>query len=486
MPARALMFQGTGSDVGKSLIVAGLARALTRRGHKVRPFKPQNMSNNAAVTADGGEIGRAQALQARAAGVPPSVHMNPVLLKPQSEIGAQIVVQGRVVGSAKAAAYQHMKRDLLPAVLDSFARLKAEADIVLVEGAGSASEINLRVNDIANMGFARAADVPVVLIGDIDRGGVIASLVGTKTVIAPEDAALICGFIVNKFRGDPSLFADGMGRITALTGWQALGLVSYFAEARLLPAEDALALDSARPAKANGRVRIAVPILPHIANFDDLDPLDAEPAVDLVRVRPGTALPGDADLVLLPGSKATIADLAALRATGFDIDIAAHLRRGGKVLGLCGGYQMLGRTIADPNGIEGAAGSVEGLGLIDVETTLSDEKRLEPVSGLTSDSVPFSGYEMHMGVTEGADRARPFARLADGSPEGAISADGQVIGTYVHGLFTDDRQRAAWLARFAGGSTNVAYEALVERTLDALAGHLATHIDLDRLLKAAR
>jgi adenosylcobyric acid synthase len=486
MPARALMFQGTGSDVGKSLIVAGLARTLTRRGHKVRPFKPQNMSNNAAVTADGGEIGRAQALQARAAGVPSSVHMNPVLLKPQSEIGAQIVVQGRVVGSAKAAAYQHMKRDLLPAVLDSFARLKAEADIVLVEGAGSASEINLRANDIANMGFARAANVPVVLIGDIDRGGVIASLVGTKTVIAPEDAALICGFIVNKFRGDPSLFADGMARITALTGWQALGLVSYFAEARLLPAEDALALDSARPAKANGRVRIAVPILPHIANFDDLDPLDAEPAVDLVRVRPGTALPGDADLVLLPGSKATIADLAALRATGFDIDIAAHLRRGGKVLGLCGGYQMLGRTIADPNGIEGAAGSVEGLGLIDVETTLSDEKRLEPVSGLTSDSVPFSGYEMHMGVTEGADRARPFARLVDGSPEGAISADGQVIGTYVHGLFTDDRQRAAWLARFAGGSTNVAYEALVERTLDALAGHLATHIDLDRLLKAAR
>jgi adenosylcobyric acid synthase len=486
MPARALMFQGTGSDVGKSLIVAGLARALTQRGHKVRPFKPQNMSNNAAVTADGGEIGRAQALQARAAGVPSSVHMNPVLLKPQSEIGAQIVVQGRVVGSAKAAAYQHMKRDLLPAVLDSFARLKAEADIVLVEGAGSASEINLRANDIANMGFARAADVPVVLIGDIDRGGVIASLVGTKVVIAPEDAALICGFIVNKFRGDPALFADGMARITTLTGWQALGLVPYFAEARLLPAEDALALDAAQPAKTNGRVRIAVPILPHIANFDDLDPLDAEPAVDLVRVRPGTALPGDADLVLLPGSKATIADLAALRATGFDIDIAAHLRRGGKVLGLCGGYQMLGRTIADPNGIEGAAGSVEGLGLIDVETTLSDEKRLKPVSGLTSDGVPFSGYEMHMGVTEGADRARPFARLADGSPEGAISADGQVTGTYVHGLFADDQQRAAWLAPFAGGATNVAYEALIERTLDALADHLATHIDLDRLLKAAR
>ncbi len=486
MPARALMFQGTGSDVGKSLIVAGLARALARRGLKVRPFKPQNMSNNAAVTTDGGEIGRAQALQARAAGVPPSVHMNPVLLKPQSEVGAQIVVQGRVVGSAKAAAYQHMKRDLLPAVLDSFARLKNEADIVLVEGAGSASEINLRTNDIANMGFARAADVPVVLIGDIDRGGVIASLVGTKAVIAPDDAALIHGFIVNKFRGDPALFADGMARIAALTGWQALGLVPHFADARLLPAEDALALDAVRPVKANGRVRVAVPILPHIANFDDLDPLDAEPAVDLVRVRPGSALPGDADLVLLPGSKATIADLTTLRAAGFDIDIAAHLRRGGKVLGLCGGYQMLGRTIADPNGVEGTPGRVEGLGLLDVETMLSDEKRLEPVSGVTGDGVPFSGYEMHIGVTEGADCSRPFARLADGSPEGAISADGKVTGTYVHGLFADDRQRAAWLARFSAGATNVAYETMVERTLDALGDHLAAHIDIDRLLKAAR
>jgi len=486
MPARALMFQGTGSDVGKSLIVAGLARAFTLRGLKVRPFKPQNMSNNAAVTADGGEIGRAQALQARAARLAASVHMNPVLLKPQSEIGAQIVVQGRVYGSAKAAAYQKMKPELLPFVLDSYARMKAEADVVLIEGAGSAAEINLRANDIANMGFARAADVPVVLVGDIDRGGVIASLVGTKVVIAPEDAALICGFIVNKFRGDPALFADGVARIAQLTGWQALGLVPFFPETRLLPAEDALALDAARPAKADARVRIAVPILPHIANFDDFDPLDAEPAVELVRVWPGTALPGDADLILLPGSKATIADLEALRAAGFHIDIAAHRRRGGMVLGLCGGYQMLGRTVADPDGIEGPPATVEGLGLLDVQTTLSNDKRLEPVSGTTGDGVSFSGYEMHMGVTEGQDRARPFARLADGSPEGAISADGRVIGTYVHGLFADDRQRAAWLGRFAAGPAAIGYEDLVERTLDALAAHLAAHIDLDRLLKLAR
>jgi adenosylcobyric acid synthase len=486
MPARTLMFQGTGSDVGKSLIVAGLARALTSRGFSVRPFKPQNMSNNAAVTADGGEIGRAQALQARAARVPPSVHMNPVLLKPQSEIGAQIVVQGRVRGSAKAAAYQTMKRDLLPAVIESYEKLRKEADIVLVEGAGSASEINLRANDIANMGFAQAARVPVVLIGDIDRGGVIASLVGTKAVIAPEDAALIEGFIVNKFRGDPALFAAGMDRIAQMTGWRALGLVPFFADAHSLPAEDALALDQPRPAKAGAKLRIAVPILPHIANFDDLDPLEAEPAVDLVRVRPGTPLPGNADLVLLPGSKATIADLAALHAAGFDIDIAAHRRRGGSVLGLCGGYQMLGRAIADPDGIEGPPGKVEGLGLIDVETVLSSDKRLEAVRGTTSDGTPFTGYEMHMGVTEGPDRVRPFARLADGSAEGATSADGRVLGSYVHGLFADDRQRSAWLTRFGAGTATTHYDDLVERTLDALAAHLTTHLDIDALLTLAR
>jgi adenosylcobyric acid synthase len=376
--ARALMFQGTGSDVGKSLIVVGLARAFANRGLKVRPFKPQNMSNNAAVTADGGEIGRAQALQALAARVAPSVHMNPVLLKPQSETGAQIVVQGRVRGTAKAAAYQKMKPELLPAVLESFAKLRKEADLVLVEGAGSASEINLRANDIANMGFARAADTAVILIGDIDRGGVIASLVGTKAVIDAADAALIRGFIVNKFRGDPALFAEAMTFIAARTGWDALGLVPFFPEARLLPAEDALALEQVPARKPNAKLRIAVPILPHIANFDDLDPLDAEPAVEVVRVRQGGALPADVGLVLLPGSKATIADLAALRAAGFDIDIAAHARRGGFVLGLCGGYQMLGRRIADPDGIEGPAGVAAGLGLLDVETVLTGDKRLEP------------------------------------------------------------------------------------------------------------
>ncbi len=484
--ARALMFQGTGSDVGKSLIVAGLARAFANRGLRVRPFKPQNMSNNAAVTADGGEIGRAQALQARAARTPPSVDMNPVLLKPQSEIGAQIIVQGRVHGVAKAAAYQQLKPELMEFVLASFARLKDDADLVLVEGAGSASEVNLRANDIANMGFARAAEAPVVLIGDIDRGGVIASLVGTKAVIDPADAALIRGFLVNKFRGDPALFADGMARIARATGWEALGLVPFFADARLLPAEDTLALDAPRTAKPGARVRIAVPILPHIANFDDLDPLEAESAVELLRVRPGSALPGDADLVILPGSKATIADLAALRAAGFDIDIAAHARRGGRVLGLCGGFQMLGRAVADPDGLEGPPATVAGLGLLGVETRLAAPKRLEPAHGETSDGAPFAGYEMHMGVTAGPDCARPFARLADGSPDGAISPDGRVAGTYIHGLFADDRQRTAWLARLSAGPSSLAYDHMVDDVLDRLAAHLATHIDLERLLSLSR
>jgi adenosylcobyric acid synthase len=485
MAARALMIQGTGSDVGKSLIVAGLARAFADRGMRVRPFKPQNMSNNAAVTADGGEIGRAQALQARAARVAPSVHMNPVLLKPQAETGAQVVVRGKVIGSAPAAVYQEMKPALLGQVLESFALLRRDADLVLVEGAGSASEVNLRSNDIANMGFARAAGVPVVVVADIDRGGVVASLVGTKAVLAAADAAMITGFIVNKFRGDPRLFDAGIDAIATATGWLALGLVPFFPDAGLLPAEDALALD--RPVRRrDGKIRIAVPILPRIANFDDLDPLAAEPAVELMHVKPDAALPGDADLVILPGSKATIADLEVLRASGLETDIRAHVRRGGLLLGLCGGYQMLGRTIADPDGIEGPPGKVDGLGLLDVETVLIGDKRLAPVSGTTADGLPFKGYEMHIGVTKGPDRARPFALLAGGADEGARSPNGRVFGTYTHGLFANDAQRSAWLARLGAGPATIAYDDLIESTLDRLAAHIAQHVDLDRLLSLSR
>ncbi len=480
------MFQGTGSDVGKSLIVAGLCRALTNRGLTVRPFKPQNMSNNAAVTADGGEIGRAQALQARACRIPASVDMNPVLLKPQSDIGSQVVVLGQVVGNATARDFQGMKTGLLPTIIESFVRLKDQADIVLVEGAGSAAEVNLRANDIANMGFARAADVPVILIGDIDRGGVIAQIVGTKTVIDPADSAMIAGFLVNKFRGDPALFTAGMDIITGHTDWPALGLIPYFREAGWLPAEDAVALDK-RGTDSDGAITIAVPRLAHIANFDDLDPLKLEPSVRLVMVQPGEPLPGDADLVILPGSKATLADLADFRRNGWDIDLQAHARRGGKILGLCGGYQMLGSIVADPEGIEGPPGSAEGLGLLDIETVLSGDKTLTEVTGTSNgDGVSFRGYEMHVGRTAGADCERPLLRFADGRMDGAVSADGRIHGTYVHGLFVDDLQRSAWIGWLGGSTGNIGYEAEIDRVLDALAAHLSRHIDIERLITIAR
>lgn len=483
--AKALMLQGTGSDVGKSLIVAGLCRAFTNRGLRVRPFKPQNMSNNAAVTADGGEIGRAQALQARACRVATCVDMNPVLLKPQGGDGAQIVVQGRVIGKARARDYQALKPKLLPAVLESFERLGAEADLVMIEGAGSASEINLRENDIANMGFARAADVPVILLGDIDRGGVIAQIVGTKAVLDPADADLVVGFLVNKFRGDASLFDEGMKLIERRTGWPGLGLVPYCAAAARLPAEDSLGL--ARNEPRNGPIVVAVPVLPGIANFDDLDPLQLESEVSLVMVKRGRPLPAAAALVILPGSKTTIADLAAFCAEGWDIDLRAHLRRGGHVLGLCGGYQMLGRSIADPLGLEGTAGSVEGLGLLDVATELTEEKVLAPVRGADArDGASFEGFEMHLGRTFGPDRARPLLQFDDGRTEGAVSADGRVAGTYVHGLFGAPVQRSAWLARLGGTGSGASYEDAVECALDEIAAHLEAHVDLDRLLTLAR
>ncbi len=480
------MIQGTGSDVGKSLIVAALCRAFTRRGYRVRPFKPQNMSNNAAVTADGGEIGRAQAVQARACGVPPSVHMNPVLLKPHSGTGSQVVVRGKVAGQAEARAYQAWKAALMPPVLDSFARLKAEADLVIVEGAGSASEINLRANDIANMGFSRAADVPVVLLGDIDRGGVIAQIVGTRAVLDPADAAMVAGFLVNRFRGDPTLFADGMALIAERTGWAALGLVPHCPAAALLPAEDSLALRAWRP-NADGTLVIAVPLLPGVSNFDDLDPLRHEPAVRLVTVRTGAVLPAEATLVVLPGSKTTVADLVAFRREGWDIDLAAHVRRGGHVVGLCGGYQMLGLSVDDPDGVEGPPGRVDGLGYLPVRTVLTGSKRLAPVSG-EANGAPFAGYEMHMGETTPADGAapRPCARFDDGRVDGAVSADGRVSGCYVHGLFADDRQRAALLARLGAASDGGSYEAAQEAALDAVAAHVAAHVDLDRLIAIAR
>ncbi|MCB1381659.1 MAG: cobyric acid synthase [Notoacmeibacter sp.] len=481
--ARALMIQGAGSNVGKSMLVAGLCRAAVKRGLTVRPFKPQNMSNNAAVTVDGGEIGRAQALQALACGVAPHTDMNPVLLKPETDTGAQVVVQGQRIATLKARDFAALKPKLMAPVLESFNRLKASCDLVIVEGAGSPAEVNLRANDIANIGFARAANVPVIIAGDIDRGGVIAQLVGTKAVLDPADAAMIAGFLINKFRGEPSLFDDGYRLISEQTGWRGCGVLPWFADAGKLPAEDALDIGSGR--KPGARVKIACLALSRIANFDDLDPLKLEPAVDLVMVRAGEAIPGDCGLVILPGSKSTRGDLAFLRKQGWDIDLATHVRRGGHVLGICGGYQMLGRTIADPDGLEGTPGTDAGLGLLDVETVMKPDKRLTTVEAVHAASgSPFSGYEIHIGVTDGPDRARAFAHV-DGQAEGAMSPDGRVTGSYLHGMFADDRFRAAFLAGF-GASGSLAYGAAVEQTLDALAAHMEAHLDVDAMLALAR
>ena len=477
------MVQGTGSNVGKSVLVAGLARAFARQGLSVRPFKPQNMSNNAMATPEGGEIGRAQALQALACGVEPHTDMNPVLLKPETDKGAQVVVQGRRLTTVKARDYAALKPQLLASVLDSYRRLAAKADLVLVEGAGSPAEINLRAGDIANMGFAEAADLPVILAGCIDRGGVIAQIVGTHTVLPPADRARIRAFLVNKFRGDPALFAGGYAEIEDRTGWPGLGTVPWFADAHLLPAEDAADI---RPNRTGGGLRIVCPALSRIANFDDLDPLSQTPGVQVRMIRPGQPLPGDADLVILPGSKSTRGDLAFLRQQGWDIDLAAHVRRGGRVLGICGGYQMLGRTIADPDGIESAPGSTPGLGLLDVETVMHPEKRLGPVGAThIATGQPVQGYEIHIGRTAGPDCARPLFRVGD-RPEGATSPDGRIQGAYLHGLFASDGFRTAYLTALGATPGPFDYSATVDATLDRLADHLAAHLDLPRLLDIAR
>ncbi|MFC3581421.1 cobyric acid synthase [Sphingomonas hylomeconis] len=480
----AVMLQGTGSDVGKSVLVAGLCRVFANRGLRVRPFKPQNMSNNAAVTADGGEIGRAQALQAIACRTAPHVDMNPVLLKPQSDRTAQLVVGGRARGTMAAGDFWRRKPDLLGEVLGAYHRLSAEADIVVVEGAGSPAEINLRRSDIANMGFARAADVPVVLVGDIDRGGVIAALVGTQAVIDPADAAMIRGFIINKFRGDPALFDDGLLAIAERTGWCSIGVVPWLADAARLPAEDAVALG--RDAGGGAGPLIAVPMLSRIANFDDFDALAHEPGVRLTMIPPGQPLPGDAALVILPGTKATIADLAFLRAQGWDGDLAAHVRRGGRMLGICGGYQMLGRTIADPAGIEGVAGTVAGLDLLPIDTVIAGDKTTRPIEGrFVAGEAGFGGYEIHAGVTTVDPGAPPLLRFADGTFDGASARDGRIAGCYVHGLFDRAEARAHLIATLGAASDGTERREEIDHALDAIAATLEDVLDIDAILTIA-
>lgn len=480
---KAIMIQGTGSNVGKSMLVAGLCRAAKRRGLSVAPFKPQNMSNNAAVTADGGEIGRAQALQALASGLAPHTDMNPVLLKPETDVGSQVIVQGKRLATVKAREYAKLKPTLMASVLDSFERLKSQYDLVIVEGAGSPAEVNLRPGDIANMGFAEAAGVPVILCGDIDRGGVIAQVVGTQAVMDAADNARVAGFMINKFRGDPSLFDDGYSMITDHTGWRGFGVCPWFGDAWRLPAEDALDI---RSGPQNGGLKVVCLTLSRIANFDDMDPLAQEPGVSLVMLKAGEVIPADADLVIVPGSKSTRGDLAFLRAQGWDVDLLSHHRRGGHVLGICGGYQMLGTVIRDPDGIEGAAGESAGLGLLDVETQMIPDKRLAQVQAVhAATQVPFTGYEIHIGRTDGRDCQRPFA-VVDGRAEGAQSFDGRVNGSYLHGMFSDDTWRAAFLSAFGVQASGVAYADGVIRALDDLADHVEAHLDVDGILAAAR
>ncbi|MEM6482143.1 MAG: cobyric acid synthase [Pseudomonadota bacterium] len=479
--SRSIMIQGAGSNVGKSVMVAGLARAFRNRGLSVAPFKPQNMSNNAAVTVDGGEIGRAQALQAWASGREPIVDMNPVLLKPESETGAQVIVHGQRFDTLRARDYARVKPRLMAPVIESFDRLASTCDLLLVEGAGSPAEINLRSGDIANMGFAEAAGVPVVLIGDIDRGGVIAQVVGTQAILPEADENRIKAFIINKFRGDVRLFDQGVREIVSRTGWPSLGVVPWFEEAWRLPAEDILDIRSSTRA---GKVKIVVPRLARIANFDDLDPLSSEPDLSVEIIPPGRALPGDADMVMIPGSKSTIADLDAFRTNGWDIDLQAHVRRGGRVLGVCGGYQMLGREIADPDGIEGPPGSVKGLGHLDVKTVMQPEKRLARTDATylpTGD--PVNGYEIHLGHTSGPDCARAWLKIGTRS-EGAASENGRIRGCYLHGLFASDTFRSATLAEI-GAASQIDFTASVDDTLDRLAEHLEQHLDLDLLLSLA-
>ena len=478
---RSIMIQGTGSNVGKSVLVAGLARAYTRRGLRVSPFKPQNMSNNAAVTENGGEIGRAQALQARAAKRPTHTDMNPILLKPETDTGAQIIVQGQRAGTMKADDYRKDKSKLLGAALESFDRLCEDADLVLIEGAGSPAETNLRKEDIANMGFACVANVPVVLIGDIHRGGVIAQIVGTQAVLNAGDLSMIQGFAINRFKGDVSLFDEGRDDIASRTGWPCLGVVPWFHDAWKLPAEDMMDIRT----HSGGACKIVVPQLERMANFDDLDPLSTEPGVTVEIIPAGRPLPRDAELVLIPGSKSTIGDLAYFRAQGWDIDLFAHVRHGGHVLGLCGGYQMLGITISDPDGFDGHPGTVSGLGLLDVSTTMVSQKQVTMRTATAlPDGEPVIGYEIHMGRTVGPDCVRAWLQI-DGRPEGAVSANGRVRGSYLHGLFTSDAFRASYLARL-GVTSESAYEDGVEQVLDDLADHLEQHMDLEMILSLAQ
>ena len=470
-----LMVQGTTSDAGKSTLVTALCRWLTRQGVRVVPFKPQNMALNSAVTAEGGEIGRAQAVQAQAAGLAPHTDMNPVLLKPNSDTGAQVIIHGRAVTSMNAVAYHDYKAIAMQAVLASHQRLCEQFPVVMVEGAGSPAEINLRAGDIANMGFAEAVDCPVILIADINRGGIFAHLVGTLELLSPTEQARVKGFIINRFRGDIALLQPGLDWLEQRTGKPVIGVLPYVLDLHL-EAEDGI--DQRQTDKVEQVLNVVVPVLPRISNHTDFDPLRLHPQVNLQFVGPGQPIP-PADLIILPGSKSVRSDLAYLRANGWDTAIRRHLRYGGKVMGICGGLQMLGEQVHDPLGLEGAAGSSDGLGLLAFSTELAAEKQLRNVRGhLTMESAAVSGYEIHAGVTTGAALELPAVHLQDGRCDGAQSVDGHVLGTYLHGVFESPAACGA-LLRWAGlqNVQAVDYHALRERDIERLADLVENHLD---------
>lgn len=480
---KTLMIQGTTSDAGKSTLVAGLCRVLYRKGVKVAPFKPQNMALNSAVTVDGGEIGRAQAVQAQACGLAPHTDMNPVLLKPNSDTGCQVIIQGKVVCNLEATGYHAYKPTAMRAVLDSYTRLKNQYEVIVVEGAGSPAEINLRQNDIANMGFAEAVDCPVILIADIDRGGVFAHIVGTLALLSDSERARVVGFVINRFRGDIALLQPGLDWLEAETGKPVLGVIPYLHDLHI-EAEDAvpahqLASAHLPPDAQSVRLKVIVPILPHISNHTDFDALRLHPNIDFQFVKLGETIP-PADLMILPGSKNVRGDLQYLRKHGWEQALARHLRYGGKLLGICGGFQMLGNVIHDPHAIEGESGSSAGFGWLDMQTTLEKEKQLKHVSGkLSFADAAVSGYEIHMGISIGAALSKP-ALVINGQPEGAISSDNQIAGTYLHGLFDHAESCAAWLA-WAGLNAvqhvDYEYEALKASELNRLADAVEKHLD---------
>ncbi len=480
-----IMFQGTGSDVGKSIIVAGFCRTLKKLNISPVPFKPQNMSNNAGITIDGGEIGRSQILQAKACNLEPHTDMNPVLLKPQSNMSSQIVVQGKVLQNCKSEYFRELKPKLMQSVLESFNRLTDSYDIVVVEGAGSPAEINLREGDIANMGFATQTNTPVILVVDVDRGGSIASVVGTYNILPENERKLIVGYIINKFRGDISLYQSAIDEITNRTKLKCFGILPWFEQAKLLPAEDGLGLDNIKNQENKTNFKICVLRTPRISNFDDLDPLFQTKNITVQVLENGQALPIDCDMVLLVGSKSTISDLKYIKDCGWENDIISHYRRGGFVMGICGGYQMLGKKINDPKNYEGNIKSIDGIRLLDCETTMSDNKNLSPYVGTDIiTNTKFSGYKMHMGITTGNDTNNPFSIDINNKKDGAISKCGKVFGSYVHSIFNDDTFRQKFLKNITGFEIEVqSYDKNVETTLDQLACHIEKYIDIDEILK---